>query len=176
MSHEPIPPDPELNPIEAALDSLAPARSRIDRDRVMFRAGQATMRPTRPGPRVWMGITAGLTAIALGEAALLAYRPPPRIIERVVVVREPAPAPIHPPLEHAATQAPTPPTARTTTVSFGPGQIARERLAWQVLRYGLDGLPTPPSAERSGPERSPTFSRQLLQEELRGVLDPGDHS
>ncbi len=51
MSNEPVSPspDPELNAIEAALGSLVPARSRIDRDLVMFRAGQASVRPSRLG-------------------------------------------------------------------------------------------------------------------------------
>ena len=75
------------------LGSLEPARSRIDRDLVMFRAGQASVRPSRMGRRAWNAIAASLALVALGEGVLLAHRPPPQVVEEVVVVREPAPGP-----------------------------------------------------------------------------------
>ncbi|GAC1450115.1 MAG: hypothetical protein NVSMB9_34370 [Isosphaeraceae bacterium] len=63
--------DPELTKtIEAALRTLVPARSRLDRDRVMFLAGQAAARPSsRAGRRAWIGIAASLALSALGEGA-----------------------------------------------------------------------------------------------------------
>ena len=45
-----VPPDPELNPIESALGRLAPARSRIDRDRLMFQAGVNSAQSEVPAP------------------------------------------------------------------------------------------------------------------------------
>ena len=172
MTNEPIPPDPELNPIEAALRSLVPARGRIDRDRVLFRAGQAAVRSPSFGRRGWMAIAASLALIALAEAAALAHRPPFRIVERVVVV----PAPAAPPPERAAVPAQEAPEARPLGDSFGPGPTASDRLAWQVLRYGLDGLPAPPAAAGATGEPWPASSRRRLQEELRIVLNPGDPS
>ena len=49
MSHEPDSPesDPGLNALESALGSLVPARSRIDRDVIMFRAGEASAKARR---------------------------------------------------------------------------------------------------------------------------------
>ena len=173
MPHEPEREDePKLSEIEAALGSLAPARSRVDRDRVMFRAGRSSARPARPGHRAWIAAAASLGLVALGEAALLARRPPDRVVERVIFVREPAAAsPSGPALAVVAVRPPAP-GLRPPGPSRDLGPGARDRLAWQVLRYGLDGLPAPsPSA---GGGRAP--SRRLLREELVKVLDLGDPS
>jgi hypothetical protein len=173
MSQNPI--DPELNAIAASLGSLEPARSRIDRDLVMFRAGQASVRPSRLRRRAWNVIAASLALVALGEGVLLAHRPPPQIVERVVVVREPVtvPAPVVPSSEQNVAE-----TSLPIERSLSLGQTPYERLAAQVLRYGLDGLPASPpvaaSASASGPW--PASSGQMLQEELRKLLDPGDPS
>jgi hypothetical protein len=180
MSNEPVSPspDPELNAFEAALGSLLPARSRIDRDLVMFRAGQASLRSSRLGPRAWNAIAASLAIVALGEGVLLANRPPPQIVKEVVVIREPvtapAPLPVVQPLEHsvAAEVSVSLPIERPLSL----GQTAYARLTSQVLRYGLDGLPASHTiaSPASGPR--PTTSGQMLQEELRRLLDPGDPS
>jgi hypothetical protein len=173
MPTESIPPEDELSETEAALGSLVPARGRVNRDLVMYRAGQAAARP----PAVWRpglaAVTACFAMVALGEAVLLARRPETRVIERVVMVREPAPeqaggpGPVVP-LERADTSPPRAPTATELT--------DYERLAGQVLRYGLDGLPGPSPAAADGRGAEPVASRDLLREELRKTLDPGDHS
>lgn len=172
--HGPVQTDPELNAVAVALGSLEPARSRLDRDRVMFRAGQAS-RPTPRRRRFWPVATSCLALIAAAEAALLAYRPAPRVDERIVVVRESArvaPAP-----ESGEVDQPPEPSS-PVLAGDGPalGQSARERLAGQVLRYGLDGLPASPSARWADADSYPSPSRPLLQEQLRKALDHGDAS
>jgi hypothetical protein len=174
MSNEPVTPDPELTAIEGVLGSLVPARSRIDRDLVMFRAGQASVRSSRLGRWGWHTIAASLAMIALGEGVLLARRPPPRI---VVVVREPetVPAPVVPVPEQSVAEAPgTVPTEYPRSL----GQTDYERLTAQVLRYGLDGLPAyrpvASSASVSGPR--PASAGQMLQSELSKLTDLGDPS
>jgi hypothetical protein len=177
MSNEPVSPapSPELNAIEAALGSLEPARSRIDRDLVMFRAGQASVRPSRWGRRARSAIAASLALVALGEGVLLAHRPPPRIVKEVVVLREPAPtpAPVVPPVEQSVAKVPE---SLPSESSLSLGQTAYERQVAQVLRYGLDGLPASPrvASPDSGPW--PASSGPMLQEELRRLLKPGDPS
>jgi hypothetical protein len=175
-----VPSDPELNAIAAALSSLAPARSRLDRDRLMFRAGQASAsaaRPAAPGREFWAAAAACLGLIASGEGALLACRPVPRIVERIVVVRQPAPAPAAPTSGRGTgDEAPAPATVVLAGTDPTLGRTARERLAGQVLRYGLDGLPAAPSAGWADGEPSPRPSRQWLHEELHNTLDPGDPS
>jgi hypothetical protein len=199
MSIEPVSPDPELDAIEASLGSLVPVRSRIDRDRVMFRAGQASARPSTWGPRAWKVIAATLALVAGGEAALLASRSSERIVEKVVGVREPAgatdllkavqnsapdpfderemlPAGAVLSSEPSVTQASAP---RPNRGAASLGDSAYERLTWQVLRYGLDGLPasSPIAPSASAHVRPwPAFSGRLLRDELRRALDPGDPS
>jgi hypothetical protein len=179
MSNEPVSPspDPELNAIEAALGSLVPARSRIDRDLVMFRAGQASVRPSRTGLGAWNAIAASLALIALGEGVLLAHRPPPQIVKEVMVIREPTTAPVRapvvPPLEQSVVAVPE---SLPIERSLSLGQTAYERLTSQVLRYGLDGLPVSSTVAASASEPWPTTSGQMLQDELRRLLDPGDPS
>jgi hypothetical protein len=171
MSNEPIAPDPNLSAIEAALGALVPARSQIDRDRLMFRAGQAAARPSPSGRRAWIATAASLALVALGEAALLAHRPPPRVVERVIVVREPAP--VAPPDDRIVAEKPAP---RPAAHPLSLGNTAYERLASQVIRYGLDGLPASPSAGWTDPRPWPPSSGLLLHEELRKILNPGDPS
>jgi hypothetical protein len=175
MSNEPISPapDPEMNAIEAALGALVPARSRIDRDLVMFRAGQASVRSSRSGLRAWTAIAASLALVALGEGVLLAHRPPPQIVEKVVVVRETVPVPIIASLQRSVAEVPESlPIERALSL----GQTAYERLAGQVLRYGLDGLPASPTVASPASGPSPASSGQMLQEELLRLLEPGEHS
>jgi hypothetical protein len=167
------PNDPELSAIAARLLSLEPDRSHIDRDLVMFRAGQASVRPSRLRRRAWNVIAASLALVALSEGVLLVHRPPPQVVKEVVVVREPAPAPVVPLVEQSAAAMPV---SLPSESSLSLGQAAYERQVAQVLRYGLDGLPASPTvaAPDSGPR--PASSGQMLQEELRRLRDPGDPS
>ncbi len=173
MSLEHDSPEPLMNEIEAGLGSLVPTRSRIDRDRVMFRAGQASSRRPSSNGRAWMAIAASLALVASAEGYLLARRPSTEIVERVIVVREPADSPIAPSVERVTSPAPSRPGS-----SLGLGRTAHERMAEQVLRYGLDGLPRPVSVSVSwgDPEPQPVSSRQQLLDEIRRTLEPGDAS
>lgn len=176
MSHERITIDPELSAIEAALGSLVPARSRIDRDLVMFRAGQAAARAPSRSRRAWIACAASLGLVALAEALLLAHRPPQPIVERVVVAREPAKPPVEVPHESAVAAKPAAPVSGSSANEFALGRTAYERLAEQVIRYGLDGLPAPAATAWAPAQPRPAATRQVLQEEIRRAFDPGDHS
>jgi hypothetical protein len=173
MSLENASPEPEMSEIEAALGSLVPTRSRIDRDRVMFRAGQASSRPPSSNGRAWMAIAASLALVASAEGFLLARRPSIEVVERIVVDREPASSPIVRPVERVANPAPS-----QAGNFLGMGQSAHDRLAEQILRYGLDGLPRPVSVSVSwgDPEPRAVSPRQQLLDEIRKTLDPGDHT
>lgn len=173
MSNQPVLTDLEREAIEAALGALVPVRGRIDRDRVMFQAGQAAARSSRPGRQPWIAIAASLALIALGEAALLAHRPSPRVVERVVVVRQPSPIPLEPADEPIAVSSPRPkPDADPPSL----GRTDRERLAALVVRYGLDGLPASPRNVWPESRPWPASSGRMLHAELRKLLEPGDPS
>jgi hypothetical protein len=165
------PNDPELNAIAASLGSLEPARSHIDRDLVMFRAGQASVQPSRLHRRAWNVIAASLALVALGEGVLLAHRPPPQIVKEVVVVREPAP--VVPLVEQSVAEIPV---SLPIESSLSLGQTAYERQVAQVLRYGLDGLPASVTVASPDSGPRPASSGRMLQEELRRLRDPGDPS
>jgi hypothetical protein len=167
------PNDPELNAIAASLGSLEPARSRIDRDLVMFRAGQASVRPSRLRRRAGNAMAASLALVALGEGVLLAHRPPPQVIKEVVVVREPAPAPVVPLVEQSVAEMPV---SLPSESSLSLGHTASERRVAQVMRYGLDGLPVFPTVASPDWVPRPATAGRMLQEELRRLRDPGDPS
>lgn len=161
------PPDPGLTAFEADMQSLAPARSRLDRDRLMFRAGQAAHRES-PGRRAWPALAATLAALALGEAALLATRSDVRVVERLVVIREPAaPRPVPRVAEPQRPSAPDP-------LVEAPSGWLRLR----GLRLGPDGSLALPLAlqDLGGPAVEYEPSGQLLRSEIAKVLDPGDPS
>lgn len=83
---------PGLTELESALKALAPTPAVVDRDRLMFEAGAASARRSVSAARrlAWPSIAAALGLIVAGESAALILRPGPRVVERVVVVREPA--------------------------------------------------------------------------------------
>ena len=167
MSDDREPPEADLTAIEAALGSLAPSKSRINRDRLMFEAGRASVRPSTAGRRGWVAVAASLALVASGEGVMLARRPAPEVVERIVVVREPA---IPPAL---AVPEPAP---RPTGLAFDFGSSPHDRLAGQILRYGLDGLPPSGRPGRGEPVPIASASRRVLQEELRKALNLGDPS
>jgi hypothetical protein len=137
-----VPPDPELNEIESALNSLSPVRSRIDRDRIMFEAGVLHAKAESRQRWVWPSIAATLAVVALSESVVLAVRPGPR----VVVVQQPAVVPASRPSEHEPvqilSQSDPSKSAEDELRSAGGGEALALRR--QVLRFGVDGLPDPP--------------------------------
>jgi hypothetical protein len=131
-----------LNPgdreLEEALASLRPRDPHMNRDALLFHAGQASERRKR---RRWQAV-AGALALLLGVS--LGLRPQPGEVVRVVRVQEPRPAPQRPFDDSLA---------RATLI--GPAAPALPQPAYLVLRQavlrrGLDALrsadPAPPSA------------------------------
>lgn len=141
MSH--VPSDPEVEAIESALRDLVPSRSGLDRDRLMFRAGQVSARSRSMTRWAWPSIAATLAIVAAGEGALLATRPEPRVVERLVIVREPAPPPAAQP-DPVVILRENPPIPSPAPEPSWPMASDALRLRRQVLLFGLDGLPEPP--------------------------------
>lgn len=130
----------DVGDIEAALGSLTPAPSGIDRDTLMFRAGQASTRHTGRGLPV-AAVLMALTTAVLGGALLM--RPAPRVTERVVYVQ----------LERPQTAQ----VGRVTPEEMD--RLAERGRAWaeyvelrrRVSAEGPDALPTAEPAESSAP-------------------------
>jgi hypothetical protein len=118
--------NPEMKAVEAALAALAPRAERLDRDQVMYRAGQAAARPGWTWP-----VAASLSLVAL--ALLAGYdlsKPTPQAVERVVYVRVPEPV-------YAS------PDAGLSGQQISAESGAYLHLRDRVLSYGVDALPAP---------------------------------
>ncbi len=142
----------DTDAVEGALASLKPAPSGVDRDILMFSAGQASA-PARRFGVLWPLATSGalLAAVILGIALLT--QAPQRVIEKTVFV----------PVESAR------PAARAYAEAR-PALWAREQpwprgnyleLRQKVLAGGLDALPRP-EPTRAG-------ARKETVEELLGI-------
>jgi hypothetical protein len=200
-----FPNDPELTAIESALGRLIPAPSRLDRDRLMFQAGAVSKRGSGRSGWAWPSAAAALAAVVVCESMLLAMRPAPRVVERLVVVREPpgpstsesvAPAPSREPASGRGNP-PTAPVVRlspasglaidspATTLAWAGDAVSNSRrLKDLVLKFGLDALPEPasrlsePGARLDPLETGPVSAGALRRIELEKLLNPnpGDRS
>ena len=89
---------PELKAVEAELTSLRPRDDRLDRERLVFLAGQASMGGRSAGRGAaavrwaWPGACAGMTAVAAALLVALLVRPEPQVVERIRIVKVPVPA------------------------------------------------------------------------------------
>ncbi len=183
------PRDPETDPIETALRRLTPAPSRIDRDRLMFQAGFQSARAGAPRTWVWPSVAAALALVSLSEWVLLASRPgparsvglPPAAVANAEAGGSPSRPGNNPAPEavHVLVQGPTQRTPEHE--NWPPAEIGSLGLRQQVLRFGLEGLPDPPSllsqADVSAPDDAGAESPQMLRRhELDRFLNPGGPS
>jgi hypothetical protein len=182
-----IPYDAELTGIESALGGLMPVTSGLDRDRLMFRAGALSQARSRRSRWVWPSLAALLSLVVTCESVYLAARPAPRVIERIVVVHEPAPTTTptdsSPPIT-VPTRVPERSDEPRESLAFLteiPNSESR-RLQAMVLRFGLDAFPEPvrrpaPSGRLADPPDSPPATAgDLRRIELERILNLGDRS
>ena len=143
-------PDAEVTQLEAALAALAPRPASLDRDRLMFLAGQrAAVR------RGWVlpCAAAVLAAAATLLAVLLLYQPPTRIVY-VDVPQPQSPAPSAVAQDVDAGQPPS-----------GEYILLRNR----VLTAGVDALPRLPPDPSSGPTPNAIFRPHMLPRDDLGI-------
>ena len=172
--------DADLAALEAALARLAPPPDPLNRDQLLFRAGQESVRGQR---RAWACATAAslLLSAALGAALLL--RPGPQPAERVVFVRVETPPAAPPP---APRQPPVPdiPPPEPEDVERPPGDASYLELRRGVLAGGVEALPRP--APWPGPVRRsdldtlldlpPGSAREPWFLRIKNALESGDVS
>jgi hypothetical protein len=112
-----------MKALEAALSGLSPSPGRLDRDRILFRAGQ------RASPRRWlwpcMSAALALLSVGLGTALLLR---PPSVVERIVYVP-------------ADTESEREPGAVVEEAPSWLGESRYFQIRDDVLNRGLDALP-----------------------------------
>jgi hypothetical protein len=113
----------QMTPLETALAALDPRPAALDRDRLMFLAGQRSARR-----RGWMApcLSGVVASAATLLAVLLLYHPEPRIAER--------PTPVVPP--------PSPPILAVNDDRWNE-QIKALQVRNEVLSQGVGALPEP---------------------------------
>jgi len=137
-----------LTDLENALKGLTPAPAALDRDRLMFRAGQTSQ--AHRG-LLWK-CTAGMFAAAsLVLVLILALRPVAQ--ERIVYVDRPTP----PAQQSPAPKNQEPPPSSEAIPTVAPDTdvpaLAYYRLQQQVNRFGVDSLP--PVSDPGAPANEP---------------------
>ena len=189
-----FPNDAELMAIESALGGLIPVSAGLDRDRLMFQAGVLSRSRSGRAGWVWPSVAAVLSLAVACESVFLAWRPAPRVVERIVVVHEPvAPSPAEPPRDRAApllapvvisSQDVESPDAIPEALAYLTATRNSDYLRLQdmVLRFGLDAFPepvrrsAPPGSHHDMPESRSSTVGALRRIELEKLLNPGDHS
>jgi hypothetical protein len=170
------------------LRALSPAPSRLDRDRLMFEAGALARGRTGRARWLWPSVAAMLALVVTGESMLLAFRPAPPAIERLVVIHEPAISPS--PVTEPAAPIPTAVLASPHREDWNDPSQAILPARWETvadarrfqalaLALGLDGLAVPGRVAGSGgpanePPSRPASVGELRRLELEKVLNPGD--
>jgi hypothetical protein len=139
--------DPELAALAKALAALAPAAGRLDRDQILFRGGQASIKGRR---WLWPGVAALLALVAGAEGLSKVLRPAPQRVQCVVYQRIVPPAS---PVEQFAGQRAAPWNASSpASQEIEPRDAALSYLRLQrlVLARGVDALPNPRAAASDG--------------------------
>lgn len=179
LNEIPSPASGSLQRFEAELASLSPGRLQLDRDRVMFLAGQASVSPmvALPSPYRWQWPTAfsAMTALAASLMLIIVLRPQPQALERIVYRSGPAPQGDPSPNIRADTLEPSPFDALASNVkhdghlSHQPSDSVYLRQRDQVLAMGIEGWANDlaPSGTR---ERVPAPTYGDL---LKGLLRDG---
>jgi len=141
-----------LAAVEKLLAGFSAAAPRIDRDRLMFAAGQASAGICFARPTIWHASTAALAATTLALAFSLWSRPAsPPSVPRPEVARHDAPPAVRaaPAPAHAADQQDDVPPLATPhceplLAQIAPNNYVRTREV--ALRMGLDAIGSPGSS------------------------------
>jgi len=157
--------DQDLKPIEIALASLVPAPPRIDRDQLFFRAGQAS---ARQKGLFWPWTSGILGLVAASLALVMIFRPKPEPVIRIVAVpKEIRPGPMKTNPQDQGQLAASFVGDRET---HRPMQSKNAALQDQLIRWGLDGLASPPVAANARP---PLTMENLLNSAPAKPDNPG---
>jgi hypothetical protein len=172
----------DVKRFEQTLAAFAPAPPQIDRDRLMFLAGQAMASGGREpaealGRKYWLwpASTAALAATSLGLAIALFTRPVPQAPIFVQGTRvQPSLVETAPPPVVSNANAPAPPRVVTAAPAIWPLEGESYVKTREVaFRMGLDALGAPRAgrSDRGGSLPAPTYAELL--ESLAGGAPPG---
>ena len=164
MSEKPV--KRELSAVEAALGSLRPTPTGVDRDRLMYLAGQAAASRSRGGrrplaDRLWACATAASLLMAVGFASLwLTAEPEVRIV--YVEQGDETPKPVPQPTAAADQEVERARPQKTWRTDYF-------RLRHLVITEGIDGLP--PSHSGPGVEVETLRWRSVHDRTLEELIE-----
>jgi hypothetical protein len=150
MAHQDF--DPDLNHLGRQLRGLSPRPCPIDRDAVMFRAGQASV----PRTWLWPATTAVSTCLAITFAAALVVQPALERRSQVVPDWQSRPhgysSPVPDfPLSVGPGDAPGEAPAASEEDVWPAPQTGYFHAEHNVLRWGLEGIAVPPPVSAPRP-------------------------
>jgi hypothetical protein len=188
---------PDLNAVAAALASLAPSTGKLDRDRLMFMAGEAAARSKEAqsketlareaqshssagaAPRLlvrrwaWPAAFSTMSAVAASLLAMLLIQPDPQISERIVYLPAEPPTLTNAPRETNVARAeplpPDDPGAGRQVNDRHPTDDDYLRLRDRVLALGVDSWTADQSATGTAPPSRPSNHRQLFESILQSL-------
>jgi hypothetical protein len=169
---EPLNLDP-LTALEAALAALVPRADRLDRDRLMFLAGQAS-RDTRHARWPWPAAFAAMTAVAAGLLVALVIESRPQTARTIPVPPDSVTAgadrqPATPPGRAGPIQ-PGPEDERPGTPPWAPDGLVLSPADRRLERMALAESPgAAAGSDVPGAARGPASYRELLESLLKDV-------
>jgi len=141
--------NPEIEATARALRELQPVSAAVNRDAIMYRAGQASAARRQ---WFWPAATATMMLVAICLGAVLAMHSPMAAQERIVYVYVPQSTEFPSPLAGAAYEQVNPAgseaQARLASSEPATSPISYVLLREQVSRHGVDALPDAPSVMR----------------------------
>jgi hypothetical protein len=175
----------DLKAVEAALSSLAPSTGRLDRDRLMFLAGEAAALshsapshlPLARAPLRrwgWPAAFSTMSVVAATLLALLVSQPEPNVIDRIVYVPAGQPLAAATPTKDSVTSVEKPNRVEAQRQEV-PANVRRPsegdylRLRDQVLALGLDSWSPGRSAGAAAAADAPMGHRQMVERELNSL-------
>ncbi|HVC94405.1 MAG TPA: hypothetical protein VND64_11980 [Pirellulales bacterium] len=187
----------DLNAIAASLSSLSPSTGRLDRDRLMFLAGEAAALSSSALPNsamsrtamsqshevqlrlaarrwAWPAAFSMVSAVAATLLAVLLARPEPRVIERVVRLPAEPQAVVDTPAGAAVARADAPEQVERGR-SERPAHNRRRgdgdylSLRDRVLARGIDSWTSSLSASNVAPPETTHNHRELLESVLNSL-------
>src|SRR5262249_25803469 len=129
---------------------VVPAAAGLKRDQLLYRAGQASV---RSAGWFWPGTAGALGIAATALGTLLWFQPAPQRVRETCYVRVEVPAATE--VVHASAWAPGLNSTHVTVDDSGPVPAPYYKLQEQLLRWGLDALPSPPPDRVVAPPPKP---------------------